>query len=167
MAGRPPKPSNVTKLHGNPSKRKLNDAEPKPKVKIPSAPKILQGEARKEWRRISKELHALGLLTDIDRAALTMYCQAWGRWMQAEEALAETFENDDGEIRLKNPLVATTDRGYEHTSAWLQVSTQAYKQMKQLLTEFGMTPSARSRIRVEMPKEEDDYEQFRRRKAGS
>ena len=36
----------------------------------PLIPKHLQGEARREWNRMSKQLFELDLLTQVDRAAL-------------------------------------------------------------------------------------------------
>jgi len=40
-------------------------------------------EARKEWRRLSKELAELRLLTEIDRGMLAAYCQAHALWVEA------------------------------------------------------------------------------------
>ena len=68
MRGRKPLPSNVVRLRGNPGKRRLNDAEPRPAAKTPSCPACLGDEARKEWKRLAKELAELGLLTGLDRA---------------------------------------------------------------------------------------------------
>lgn len=42
MAGRKPKPTAIKELEGNPGKRKLNEFEPKPDMKISSCPKCLQ-----------------------------------------------------------------------------------------------------------------------------
>lgn len=92
MAGRPPKPTHLKVLEGNPGKRALNKHEPKPAVKVPSCPRHLVGEAKKEWRRISRELITLNLLTEVDRAALAAYCQAWARWVYAEERIARLIE---------------------------------------------------------------------------
>lgn len=43
-----------------------------------------------EWKRIAEALNRIGLLTQVDRAALAAYCQAYGRWMEAERKLTET-----------------------------------------------------------------------------
>src|SRR3990172_5937812 len=81
--GRPPTPTNLKLLRGNPGKRRLNDKEPDPKVEIPPCPGHLNRVAKREWRRVSKELFALGLVSKIDRAALGRYCDAYGRWAEA------------------------------------------------------------------------------------
>lgn len=149
--GPAPKPTAIKRLEGNPGKRALNAAEPRFTAKAPSCPKHLIGEARKEWRRIIKELQRTpGLLQVVDRAALAAYCQAWARWVDAEEKMqAEDFE-----------MIEVTDKGYAHVNPWFQVSTQAQKQMKAFLTEFGLTPASRSRIQVPGEGEDDEFDQF-------
>ena len=87
MAGRKPLPTNIKLLRGNPGKRPLNEREPEPKAKLPRAPEHLNDEAKREWRRMAHTLYDLGLLTEIDRAALAAYCVAWGRWVEAEKNL--------------------------------------------------------------------------------
>ena len=52
--GRKPKPTAVKVLEGNPDKRSLNTAEPKPEKKAPRCPSWLEDEAKKEWKRMSK-----------------------------------------------------------------------------------------------------------------
>jgi phage terminase small subunit len=42
----------------------------------PTCPRHLSREAKVEWRRITRELKHLGLLTKIDRAALAIYVRA-------------------------------------------------------------------------------------------
>jgi hypothetical protein len=43
---------------------------------------------------VAPQLHVLGLLTAIDVMVLAAYCQACGRWQQAEDALAAMAERD-------------------------------------------------------------------------
>ena len=139
MKGRKPLPANVHMLRGNPSKlppERLQGAV-QPAVERPSCPDHLTVEARAEWDRITIELEKLGLLTQLDRAALAVYCQAWGRWVEAERHLAE--DGDEG-------LTMTTPSGFRRPGVWLVISERAVEQMHRFLAEFGMTPSARSRI---------------------
>jgi phage terminase small subunit len=63
---------------GNPGKRPVNRAEPKPASGgLPTTPGELADEAKIEWRRVAQALHRLGLLTRVDRAALAAYCQVY------------------------------------------------------------------------------------------
>lgn len=87
--GRKPKPTALKILEGNPGKRPLNESEPKPEKKAPKCPSWLEPEAKKEWRRMSKILQELGILTQIDASAFAGYCQAYARWKEAEEFLTK------------------------------------------------------------------------------
>lgn len=78
--GRKPKPTAVKQLEGNPGKRQLNANEPKPAARAPSCPKWLEDDAKKEWRRLAKQMEQLGILTEVDMAAFAGYCQAYARW---------------------------------------------------------------------------------------
>ena len=81
--GRKPKPTAVKVLEGNPGKRSLNTNEPKPVKKAPRCPGWLEDEAKKEWKRMAKQMEQLGILTEIDMAAFAMersggiYYSAW------------------------------------------------------------------------------------------
>lgn len=136
--GRPPKPTELKKLEGNPGKRPLNKREAKPDDTMPHCPDHLSEEAKREWKRMAARLRKVGLLTYVDRAALAMYCQAWGRWVKAEEELAK---EDGGEV-------VTTDKGNLVQSPWLAIANRSMKQVQSLAAEFGMTPSARSRVKT-------------------
>ena len=141
MAKRGPKPlpANVHMLRGNPSKLPADKllGEPRREVEIPECPSHLLPEAKMEWKRITAQLEKLGLVSQIDRAALAVYCQAWARWINAECKIQELGESG---------LVDTTPNGYRQMGAWLQVSNRAADQMRAFLVEFGMSPSSRSRV---------------------
>lgn len=46
--------------------------------------------AKAEWKLLVLELFQLGVITRLDRATLAGYCQAYGRWVEAEKMLRET-----------------------------------------------------------------------------
>ena len=108
-AGRRPTPTVLKALAGNPGHRPLNANEPQPEASKPRCPPVLQGEARAEWRRMSRRLHRIGLLTEIDGPLLTTYCLTWARLIEAEEAIRKTGTillrdgvfHDDGYLRFK------------------------------------------------------------------
>lgn len=132
--GRKPTPTAIKELEGNPGKRPLNAKEPKPVKKAPSCPKWLEPEAKKEWRRLSKQLEQLGVLTELDMASFAAYCQAYARYKGAEEFITQ------------HGSIVKTPSGY-----WQQVPQVAQAQtyskiMLRLAEQFGLTPSARSRI---------------------
>src|SRR5688500_3804951 len=148
MRGRKPLPSNVVRLRGNPGKRRLNDAEPRPSSRAPTCPACLDGEARKEWKRLVAELAELGLLTRLDRGLLAAYCQAHALWVEAVSSIQRYG------TMVKSP------NGYPMQSPYVAVANNPVDIMVRIASEFGMPPSSRTRIRVGAPKPEDPFESF-------
>ena len=140
--GRRPKPTYLKLVTGNPGKRPLNKNEPQPRRRLPLPPAELYEDAKIEWRRVAGELHRLGLLTMLDRGALAAYCQAWGRWITAERALAEMAERD----MLTHGLLIKTTSGNAIQNPLVGTANKAMTAMMRCAFEFGMTPSSRSRI---------------------
>jgi P27 family predicted phage terminase small subunit len=132
--GRKPKPIAIKELEGNPGKRPLNDNEPKPEKKAPKCPKWLDDEAKKEWRRTAKQLEQLGILTEVDMAAFAGYCQAYARWKEAEEFIS------------KHGTIVKTPSGYWQQVPQVSIAQTYLKIMNRFCEQFGLTPSARSRI---------------------
>lgn len=149
VRGTKPTPTSIKLLTGNPGKRALNKLEPKPRAAVPTAPGHLNGDAKLEWKRVCKELSALGLLSNLDRAALAAYSQAYGRWVKAERALAKMNNDADG-------LVIQTKSGNMIQNPLVGVANKAMGDMMKYATEFGMTPSARTRINAEQQDESED-----------
>lgn len=147
--GRKPLPTAQKKLRGNPGKRKLNNEEPVYTRRAPDCPEYLTGLARKEWTRVVNLLAAAGVVVEIDRAALAAYCDAYQRWIEARQKVT------------KQGTVLTGPNGGLYQNPHLSVANKALEQMIKIASEFGMTPSSRSRLKVEKtPNEEDALEQF-------
>jgi P27 family predicted phage terminase small subunit len=127
---------------GNPGKRALNENEPRPAPALPDPPPHLDDEAKAEWGRVSGQLYALGCLAEIDRAALAAYAQAYSRWLRAERAIAEMAKRDE----LTRGLMIKTANGNAIMNPLVGVANKAMADMVRYAAEFGMTPSARSRI---------------------
>lgn len=144
MAGRRPKPTKLKLLQGTQRSDRINRQEPDPKPEIPNCPAHIQGEARREWRRITKELGAVGLVTRVDRAAIAAYCEAYGRWTEAVSKLHE------------KGLLVKAPSGYPILNPYLSIINAALDQMRKFLTEFGMTPSSRTRIHIARKNEEEN-----------
>ena len=132
--GRKPKPTAVKVLEGNPGKRSLNTGEPKPEKKAPRCPSWLEEEAKKEWKRMAKQLEQLGILTEIDMAAFAGYCQAYARWKEAEEFISQ------------HGTIVKTPSGYWQQVPQVSIAQTYLKILNKFCEQFGLTPSARSRI---------------------
>jgi P27 family predicted phage terminase small subunit len=127
-------PTVITMKKGNPGHRKINKNEALPERGMPDMPNIVARNdiAKKEWERISPLLFNAGLLTVVDGTALAAYCMAFARWDSAEESLI-------GEPYSRHGIA----------NANIKVANDAASQMLRYITEFGMTPSSRTKIRVD------------------
>lgn len=134
MSGPPRKPTAWRRMEGNRGKKAWNHAEPVPPGGVPDCPEHLSDEARAEWHRLVETLVSMGVITIVDRAVLAAYCQAYGRWVEAEEKLKET------------PLLIKTPSGYVQQSPWLGIANRQMELMGRYMAEIGLTPASRSRI---------------------
>ncbi len=153
MTGRKPKPNNLKLVQGNPGKRPINHEEPKPPPIAPKPPAWLHKEGKKEWKRLAPQLEKLGLLTQIDAAAFTCYCECWAQYRDAVEfthkhGTVYPIKTNDGEVK------------YLQQVPQVGIANQMAKQMRSLCAEFGMTPSSRGRMNVPGEKTPDDFEEF-------
>lgn len=133
MPGRPPKPTALKILQGNPGGRPLNEDEPKPELGavIPAwfaTDPVLVAE----WKRHEERLTRLGLLTEIDDDALATLCVL--------------------EVRFRD-MVA------EGASPLALAKVSAEK--RALWSRFGMTPADRVRVKVSGAKPKSKLEGFR------
>jgi P27 family predicted phage terminase small subunit len=100
----------------------------------PHLPRTPAAHRKAEWKRLARQLHQLGVLTELDRSALAAYCQAYGRWVEAERKLRET------------PPLLKTPAGYVQPSPWLAISNKSVELMHKFATELGLSPASRSRV---------------------
>jgi len=143
MRGRRPKPSRMKVLTGNPGKRRLNVAEPMPEPMVPDCPPELGPVARREWDRLAAELGALRILTTLDRAMLAAYCNAYGLWAEAIEAIQ------------KYGTMVKSPSGYPIQSPYVAIANRQAEIMMRIASEFGFTPASRSRISKPVKSEPD------------
>jgi P27 family predicted phage terminase small subunit len=139
MRGRKPNPTALRRASGNPGKRAYNPAEPLPPEGMPDCPPHLSAAAQDEWHRLARALFDMGVLTIVDRAALAAYCQCYGRWVEAEEKMAET------------PAMIRTPSGYVQQSPWMSVANKQLELMGRYMAELGITPASRSRVAALLP----------------
>jgi P27 family predicted phage terminase small subunit len=116
----------------------------RPNSRVPVPPDFIDRGARREWRRLAPELSRVGLLTEIDRAALAAYCQSYSQWTAAQNALAKMAAMDSVTYGM---LVKTTN-GNAVQNPLLGIANKAKSDMVRYAAEFGMTPDSRGRIAV-------------------
>lgn len=111
-------------------------------------PKWLQDDvARKEWRRIMKELKKIEIVGNLDYANLAGYCNAYANYVNATEKLVNQEycierETRNGTITVKNPLV-----GIQHEYA---------NEMRKFASLCGLTIDSRLKAAVEKTEKKED-----------
>lgn len=142
---------NMTKAEKEARKKAEQKLQPK-KDKI-KTPKWLDKTAKKEWRRVCKELEELGLLTNIDITALAIYCDAFSKLLQANSEIESRgmfveYTNKAGATNIiENPAVRTANKYADI--------------IRKMCAEFGLTPSARAKLTL--PKEEEEEDPIKNR----
>lgn len=118
-----------------------------PPVGAPPMPKHLVGPARTEWKRIAPHLLELGLLTQLDRAALAMYCAAWGDVvaLSAQLAAEKKAAAESGKPET-DALWRTLPSGIARPSVLVKLLQDAEARCDRALGHFGLSPSQRSRV---------------------
>jgi P27 family predicted phage terminase small subunit len=157
MAGRKAKPTALKLIQGTHRKDRAVANEPKPKAsaRVPAPPGELGKMAKNEWRRIAKELHAMGVLTRIDTKGLANYCQAYDDMLTARGLLhAWNLANPDSINVVKSMT------GNIKTHPYLSQMREARIDMMRFAAEFGLTPSSRSRVSAKAPDAGDGWEGF-------
>lgn len=141
---RKPIPSHLKVLKGTDQPCRMNKDEPKPKADNIRMPDGLSDDAKKQWSKVSKQLKEAGIITNLDVHALALYCEAFARWKDANAKIS------------KFGAVIKSPKGYPMTSPYFSISNKAFEQMKAILTEFGMTPSSRTRVASTKATKNDD-----------
>ena len=169
--GPQPLPANVHRLRGNPSKKSAAELfdDFNPEVEIPSAPKWIWPEARKEWRRIGAELERYGLISKLDRAALVLYCQSWARLVWAETMLARAMRiAEDRRIETEERgeewkggdgiMVPSPNGSLIYSHHWV-VQRRSAQEVHWYLQSFGLSPASRGRVKTSDNRQATLFEQ--------
>lgn len=130
---------------GNPGKKPLTPKELRPALEVlfelPPAPKYLGDYGMKEWNRTGPLLVAAKMLTESDLPAFEAYCMNIDLMIEARlDIQANGMQVMGHRGWVRNPAIA----------AFGQASTA----IRGFVSEFGLSPSARSRIRI--PKDDQD-----------
>lgn len=158
--GRHSKPSALKLLQGNPGHRRDDGlAELALPPGTPEPPAHLAGGARQEWFRIVAYLQQVkGLLSPGDAAAIGIYCSYYEQWQTAEqelpalrsrlEELEDRLDNRKLPKRERTDLEKRAGRTRNAYNIALGERNKGRKEMRAYLSELGLTPAARARIRV-------------------
>lgn len=134
----PKKPTNLKVVEGTWRPDRANAKEPQLKVEKPKTPSWLSGKSKVAFRELSDVLFGMSVLTQADRKALELLCDAYGEYRDAREDVRKnghtynTSDTSGNEVVKKNPAV--------------DIAANAWKRVQSMLMQFGLTPSARSNV---------------------
>ena len=134
VRGARPKPAALRKAAGNAGKRPINDSV-KSNSGIPIPPPHLVDAAVEEWERVAPLLEAMGILGLENRATLAIYCQNWARMIDAE-----------ANVSKYGAVVPAPRTGVPMHNPYLAIANKSAEIVARMSVEFGMTPSARTRV---------------------
>lgn len=132
--GRKPKPTALKRATGNPGKRKLPADEPRFDQRVPAAPSGSPAAVRQFYADYAQRLVDSGVMTVADHAVFLRLAES--HWIAGTAAT---------KLR-KEPFTREDENGIERKSPWLQIWRDATTVEAKLSAEFGLTPSARSRV---------------------
>jgi len=144
------KPTELEILQGKPGHRPINTKEPKPKPieKIPEPPKWMSSEGKKLYKRITPILTKFRLLTEADLETLNMGCDSYGNYVEAQQKLSV-----EGRVVLSS-------RGDMRDHPLVKQSHNYFLQYKNFMSEFGLSPSSRTRLHVDVLEEINELTDF-------
>lgn len=153
-SGRKPKPTALKALEGTARKdRSLGNEIAYPLVDgLPECPDHLLGRAEIEWHRIVKSLDTMGVLTNEDLTVLESYCFNVGLMEQAMKAI-----NDQGVIETQTN---SQNHTYSAENKWINVYNKAVDRIIKIASEYGFTPSSRTRISMPSREKNDPLDAF-------
>jgi P27 family predicted phage terminase small subunit len=149
--GPAPTPTAILRLRGS-WRAKTRPGEPQAPAGAPKCPRHLNEAQRKVWRQACKALESMGLLTQVDGAALERYVRYLVRWRANEDFLDRNgisfgVKNDDpsnyaAKIGDGTPAAVVDFEEYPQ----VKDSYKLNEALRQLETQFGLTPAARARL---------------------
>lgn len=151
-AGRRPMPTRLHELRGNPGKRPLNDAEPVPPAGAVAPPSWLKGRARNLWKELEPMLSAMRVMTTADVQALASLCETQAEFITARlDVRRRGTEIEMTRYDRKGNAFTVTE-----LNPSVKIASDAGKRARSLMVEFGLTPSARSRLKAAPQEQGED-----------
>lgn len=140
-------PTSIKVLHGSKRARAQAKVEPLAELGAPEKPDWLGEIAADAWDDLVPILEGMRILTKADRLALEMLASVYEEWRSANE----TIENEGSTQEVSTQYSSKTQA---HPS--VAQRSDAFRRLHSMIQEFGLTPSARSRIKGPGEREKED-----------
>ena len=139
--GRPPKPTALKRMAGTDQPCRINPNEMEVSIlaNIPTAPMPLSEYGQREYEIVCTELHSKRMLHLVDLSLVTAYANEMGLYVEMEQKLKtigriDEFFNEDGALTKRQPKPEQ------------RIANDALAKALKIACQFGLTPSARTRI---------------------
>lgn len=110
--------------------------------RLPECPDWLNDSAREHWPELIQSLGNHGIINELDRDMLAMYCSMFARFVQLDEQL-----NDP-----EGPgMTQKTKSGYEAETATFTAWKSMVKPLMSYAKQLGLTPPARIAMKTAAP----------------
>jgi P27 family predicted phage terminase small subunit len=143
---------------------------PEPPKGTPEPPLPMDGMAAEQWDRLVGELDVTGALSSVDGHAIYQFCQLF---VETHE-LKDRQEQVENSLRILEDSLADVEKDdkmalLREIAKMTQLSAgfdnkirQGRMALRQFLVEFGLTPAARSRVKLPPKKQDSKLDKFRK-----
>jgi P27 family predicted phage terminase small subunit len=152
--GPAPKPTALKLIAGNPGHREISGDEPLPPAGAPDAPSFVDERALQVWNALVPRIARVGLARSIDGGPLERYCVMFVQWRDCQEFIRKNGAEYAvrGEPRLVNGVEKPGRVLYFREYPAVARAAKLSRDMLQIEREYGLTPAARTRIRLDAEK---------------
>ena len=145
-------PRKLKLLKGTLKPSRENKKEPKAEINLLKAPDYLNPLAEKKFNDLAQLLNNMQISSASDKDALAMLTDMYSIYREMRETLKkvgfvyETTNQHGDTMYRSRPEVS--------------ILTDAWKNVRSMMSEFGLTPSSRSRVSAHGENEEDPLNKF-------
>lgn len=134
--GRKPTPRNLKIIRGSDRPDRMNADEPIVPVCTPDAPEHLDPEEQRIFTEQAEILARMRVMSEADVKALSIFARAWKESLDAHERM----------IKSGGLIIQAPKTGVPMHNPYKKARDDAEKKALGILTEFGLTPSSRTRV---------------------
>ncbi|AWW32163.1 phage terminase small subunit P27 family [Echinicola strongylocentroti] len=149
--GRPRQPDELKKLKGTLQPCRVNQEAPKTLPGIPEVPSGLDHMGKKAFKEICEDLYQMKVITTHDRHILYQAAEAlsdYRRYKKTLKKVGEVYENTNRKTGIT----------HYHARPEVKMKKDAWEQFHKCLTQCGLTPSMRAKVKVVKKEEENPFE---------
>ena len=112
-------------------------------------PKWLQGAALTEWKRIVPLLKKDTAVSDLDAGLIGAYCRAY-----------QTVQTCEIDLKKHGLVITNPETGIKKKNPYYEIQSQAFKDMKMIAAELGLSLNSRQKLELNKAKSKDTSDPF-------